>query len=483
MTLMLPAACNAGFSGNTRLSRNTCLPWKPFLSRNTSLPWNICLSSAAFFRKTVVVCRVMAGLLLLWAAALPVQASETNLVASGSAASLDTLRHIAPGDRAALARAAQDKNAGILVTDDTGRVLFSQNPDTPMVPASILKILTSLAALAQLGPDFHFTTLAAHDPGTHTLYVRGQGDPLFVSEAILSFCRRVKEKTGAKQIAKIVVDQSFFAEEIRIPGTGRSLNPYDATIGALGANFNTIHFTWDAAAQTHVSAEPQTPLLDIFTTQIRKTGLKQGRILVEKKLRPLYPGLLMNHFFKTLGVAVTGTVELGPFPAHDRADGTDQMPDTTDTTDTLPPLDTREIRTLVLSSPYSLEQVVEKLLTHSNNFIANQVMLAMGARAFGEPAILEKGVRVLADFARNALGWQQMQLVEGSGLSRKNRVTASQMGKLLQAFMPHHRLLKCTDTQYYKTGTLSDVRSRAGYFQGKDNRLYPFVTIHNGVGN
>jgi serine-type D-Ala-D-Ala carboxypeptidase/endopeptidase (penicillin-binding protein 4) len=499
MTLMSPAARNAGLSGNTRLprnigsSRNTSLSWKTLLSWNTSLfqktilPGNIFLSSAAFFRKTGVTCRVVTGVLLLWAAALPVQASETGPVVSGpvaseSMASMDVLRQIAPGDRAILARAAQDKKAGILVTDDTGTVLFSQNPDTFMVPASILKILTSLAALTHLGPDFHFTTLAAHDPDTHTLYARGQGDPLFVSEAILSFCRRFKEKTGVKEIRKIVVDQSFFAQNIQIPGTGRSLNPYDATIGALCANFNTIHFTWDAAAQTHVSAEAQSPLLDIFTGQIRKTGLKRGRILVEKQVRPLYPGLLMAHFFKTLGVAVTGPVELGPFPAYARTDGTAQMSDTPDTLDTLDTpnaLDNQEIRTLALSSPYSLEQVVEKLLTHSNNFIANQVMLAMGARTFGEPAILDKGVRVLTDFARKELGWQQMQLVEGSGLSRKNRVTAAQMGKLLQAFMPLHRLLKRTGTQYYKTGTLSDVKSRAGYFLGKDNRLYPFVIIHN----
>ncbi len=473
MSLILPTARNTIFSWNTGLS------WNTILARDISLSWNTGLSCAVFCRKACVFCWFVTCLMMLWTAVMPVRAFGSGPVISGSVISMDTLRHITPGDRTALARAAQDKKAGILVTDDTGTVLFSQNPDTPMVPASILKILTGLAALTHLGQDFHFATLAALDPDTHTLYVRGQGDPLFVSEAILSFCRRFKEKSGVKEIRKIVVDQSFFAKDIQIPGTGRSLNPYDATIGALCANFNTIHFTWDAAAKTHVSAEPQTPLLDIFKRQIRKTGLKQGRILVGKQVRPLYPGLLMAHFFKTLGVAVTGPVELGSFPAHLRTDGTAEMPDTP--ADTPDILDTLEIRPLALSSSYSLEQVVEKLLTHSNNFIANQVMLAMGARQFGEPAILDKGVRVLTDFARKELGWQQIQLVEGSGLSRKNRVTAAQMGKLLQAFMPLHRLLKRTGTQHYKTGTLSDVKSRAGYFLGKDNRLYPFVIIHNGV--
>ncbi len=454
-------------------------------ARNTILCRNIILSSAVFCRKTARICWVVTAL-LLWAAALPFQASGSGPVVSGSVGSKDGLRHIAPGDRAVLARAAQDKKAGILVTDDTGTVLFSQNPDTPMVPASILKILTGLAALTHLGQDYRFVTLAAHDPDTHTLYVKGRGDPLFVSEAILSFCRRFTEKTGITQIKKIVVDQSYFAADIQIPGTGRSLNPYDATIGALCANFNTIHFTRDAAAQTHVSAEPQTPLLEIFKKQIKDTGQNQGRILLEKQVRPLYPGLLMAHFFKTLGVEVSGPVALGPFPAHARTDGTAGMsdtPDTPDTRDSLNTLDNREIRALALSSPYRLEQVVEKLLTYSNNFIANQVMLAMGAQQFGEPATLKKGVAVLIDFAEKNLGWEQVQLAEGSGLSRKNRVTPVQMGKLLQAFMPFHRLLKRTGTQYYKTGTLSDVKSRAGYFLGKDNRLYLFVIIHNGVGH
>ena len=509
MLMLTAAARNAGFSGKTILSRNTSFSRNDNISRNAILSWNtdwfrkIIFYCAASCRKTGVVCRVVTTLLLMWSAALPVQASGSGTSVSDSVISLDALQHIAPGDRAALARAAQDKKAAILVTDDKGTVLFSQNPYIPMVPASILKILTSLAALTHLGPDFHFTTLAAYDPDTHILYVRGQGDPLFVSEAILSFCRRVKEKTGVKQIRKIVVDQSFFAADIQIPGTGRSLNPYDATIGALCANFNTMHFTWDAAAQTYVSAEPQTPLLDIFKRQIRKTGLKQGRILVEKQIRPLYPGLLMAHFFTTLGLDVTGPVETGPFPSHARTINTALMPDTPDKTvddtpddtldisdtpdtpdnpdnlDNLDNLDNRASKTLTLSSPYTLEQVVEKLLTHSNNFIANQVMLAMGAQAFGEPAILDKGVRVLTDFAGKELGWQQIQLAEGSGLSRKNRVTAAQMEQLLQAFMPHHRLLKRSSTQYYKTGTLSDVRSRAGYFIGTDNRLYPFVIILN----
>jgi D-alanyl-D-alanine carboxypeptidase/D-alanyl-D-alanine-endopeptidase (penicillin-binding protein 4) len=51
------------------------------------------------------------------------------------------------------------------------------------------------------------------------------------------------------------------------------------------------------------------------------------------------------------------------------------------------------------------------------------------------------------------------------------------MGTLLMAFMPHHTLMPFTGTQYYKTGTLTGIRTRAGYFVGTDQRLYPFVIM------
>jgi D-alanyl-D-alanine carboxypeptidase/D-alanyl-D-alanine-endopeptidase (penicillin-binding protein 4) len=356
-------------------------------------------------------------------------------------------------DRAELAQLAKNPGAGILVTDDQGQVLFSLNPDTPIVPASILKLLTSLAALEHWGPEYRFVTRAGWDPVTLTLYLQGLGDPLFVSETILHFCRQIIETTGMKKINRIVVDQEYFAPDIDIPGTGQSVNPYDATTGALCANFNTIHFTWDTATDGFVSAEPQTPLLKGFIKTIRQTGLKQGRILLEKDVRPLYPGLLMARFLKDSGVAVSGAVETGPMPTT-----------------------MGEQATLNLSSLWTLDEVVAKLLEFSNNFIANQVMLALGAHRYGPPATLEKGIRALTDCTATLPGWETAKIAEGSGISRENRITPAQMGQLLLAFMPYHELLRHTDSQYYKTGTLTGIRTRAGYFIGTDHRLYPFVT-------
>jgi serine-type D-Ala-D-Ala carboxypeptidase/endopeptidase (penicillin-binding protein 4) len=370
------------------------------------------------------------------------------------------LNNLSASDRAVLAQAANNRNTGILVIDDQGRVLFSRNADTPRVPASILKVLTSLAALEHLRPEYRFLTRATYDPGTRTLSVKGLGDPLFVSEVIQDFCGQMADAFDLQEVKKIVIDQSYFASDIIIPGTGRSLNPYDATTGALCANFNTLHFARDAASNTFVSAEPQTPLLELFEHTIKETGLKKGRILLKKDVRPRYPGLLMMHFLKELGVTVTGQVEIG------------LIPDSAPTFSGSAP-----VKTLTLASPWTLEEVVKKLLEYSNNFIANQVMLALGAHVHGPPATLDKGVQVLTRITADLPGWETANIAEGSGISRENRVTPAQMGTLLLAFMPHHELLRHSGTQYYKTGTLTGIRTRAGYFVGTDQRLYPFVIM------
>jgi serine-type D-Ala-D-Ala carboxypeptidase/endopeptidase (penicillin-binding protein 4) len=394
-------------------------------------------------------------------------------------AGVERLTALSAADRTTLKNAVKDPATGILVTDDQGRVLFSQNPDTPRVPASILKILTSLAALEQWGPEYRFTTQAAFDSRSRTLHVRGMGDPLFVSEVIRDFCGHLANAFDLQEIKKIVIDQGYFSPDISIPGTGRSLNPYDATTGALCANFNTLHFAWDAASNTFVSAEPQTPLLARFEKTIRQTRVKQGRILLEKEVRPLYPGLLMAHFFKDLGVNVAGAVEIGLFPNPEmEIEKKMGMEMESETVLKHPGRVRPDI--LTLTSPWTLEAVVEKLLRYSNNFIANQVMLALGAHVYGPPATLDKGIAALTRTASALPGWQTAKIAEGSGISRENRVTPTQMGTLLQKFMPYHTLLPRTGTQYYKTGTLTGIRTRAGYFTGTDHRLYPFVIF--GVG-
>ncbi len=351
--------------------------------------------------------------------------------------------------------AAMPKGIGILLLDDTGTPIHTRNPDQYFVPASTLKIFTSMAALDHFGSDGRFSTLAGYDPVNKDLYIKGMGDPLFISEVIRDFTARVAAHFKIKTVRHIYLDNGFFDPGIAIPGTGNSLNPYDATTGALCANFNTLAFAWDRERKIFISPEPQTPLLmDIFQAALKNTGLKKGRILLNREQQLLYPGQLMGHFLGEKGIPVTGRVSARSLPG-----------------------DLGEI--LRVPSPFTMAQVVEKLLRFSNNFIANQLMLTMGAQRHSTPATLEKGQQVLNAYA-GRFQIPGIHIVEGSGLSRSNRITPRQMGRLLLCFAPHAELLRENENEWYKTGTLSDVRSRAGYIKGKDQKKYPFVVFLNG---
>jgi D-alanyl-D-alanine carboxypeptidase/D-alanyl-D-alanine-endopeptidase (penicillin-binding protein 4) len=344
----------------------------------------------------------------------------------------------------------------VLLADPSGAVVYQINDTVPMIPASTLKILTSLTALETLGKEFVFFTRISYDTATHRLFLKGFGDPLLISEEVARMARQIASKFQPEQVSDIVLDNSFFSADITIPGTGRSKNPYDATTGALCANFNTFRFSWSPAQNRYISAEPQTPFLEIFKKEIRTSGQKQGRILLSPPLRERYPGLLLAEFLKQQGIPVTGKVITGPF-----CDGCSPV--------------------MAFASSFPLDQVVEKLLAFSNNFMANQIMLTLGAKRFGPPATLEKGVSVLNEFAETQLRLDGIKLVEGSGLSRQNRISARQMLRVLKAFLPYRRLLRQQGNEFYKTGTLSDVRTRAGYFMGKDGELYPYVIMLNGT--
>lgn len=123
-----------------------------------------------------------------------------------------------------------------------------------------------------------------------------------------------------------------------------------------------------------------------------------------------------------------------------------------------------------------LTQVVRGLLTYSNNFTANQIMLALAADEYDAPADLTKGHKALRAFL-SELGLDNIVIEEGSGLSRKNRISAQEMLIVLKHFRPYAKLLEADAYAYAKTGTLTAVHTYAGYLRGKQEQLYPCVIM------
>ncbi|MBW1694394.1 MAG: D-alanyl-D-alanine carboxypeptidase [Deltaproteobacteria bacterium] len=348
----------------------------------------------------------------------------------------------------------------VLVSDPTGHILFSKNEDVPLVPASTLKILTALVALHYLGPEYRFKTEFYMDRDSN-LKIKGFGDPLLISEVLLEVVDELSMRIDIdfKKINDLILDDSFFKSPIIIPGITSSYNPYDAPNGALCVNFNSVAFKRNKNG-TYVSAEPQTPLLPFVLPRINASSMNEGRIILSSNNSEItmYTGHLFSYFMKKKGVAPNGNIKIGTVQ--------------------------KEKDRLVFRyfSKFTLEQVVAKLLEHSNNFIANQLLIVAGAEMYGPPGTLEKGVLAARSYAHNTLKVDHFQMFEGSGISIKNRMSAKNLSKILKAFLPFHSLMPRNGRQLYKTGTLHGVHTRAGYIEDAKGALYSFVILINTPG-
>lgn len=356
----------------------------------------------------------------------------------------------------ALSALFAEKDACLLVAPD-GTELMAVHADIPLIPASILKILTALVGFHQLGPNFRFSTDIFLNP-EGDLTVKGYGDPLLISEVLQKLAAEIRGhlQAGMPAIRDLVLDDTYFAAPLTIPGISDSSQPYDAPNGALCANFNTVSFKREPDG-SYVSGEAQTPLLPAVAGRVRRSGLQEGRIPLSHKREEStgYTGHLLRYFLKENGVSMTGDIRYAI------------------------PNAPRGRLLLTFQSPFTLSQAVSKLLEFSNNFMANQILIAAGAKAFGLPGTLEKGIRAAKRFAADQLSLSDFNLVEGSGISRENRISTRTMGAVLKAFKPYHTLMQQKDTVFYKTGTLNGISTRAGYLYGPKEELYPFVVMLN----
>lgn len=352
------------------------------------------------------------------------------------------LRLIGPGD-------------ALLVAGPDGRVIYGKNETNKLTPASTLKILTALAAIDRLGMGYRFKTEFYRDPEGN-LKVKGYGDPLLISEEWQEIAQSLAP--SLREFKEMIVDDTYFGRDISVPGVGFTTNPYDAPLGALCANFNTVYFKRDDRGRI-VSAEPQTPMTPLALEKVRSLGATAGRYTFSPagSEAARYSGELLAHFLAEKGVQAGGVVRPGAVEGSD---------------------------TLVYThnSSFALEQILEKMFEFSNNFIANQVTVALGAAVYGPPGTLAKGVRVISGYARDVLHLPGIDIAEGSGISRLNRLSAADMLVVLKGFEPYRHLLVRKGRILYKSGTLSGVRTRAGYIEGGAGRPYYFVIFMNKSG-
>lgn len=344
------------------------------------------------------------------------------------------------------------ENAGLLMVDKLGQAVLSDHANTAFIPASTTKLVTAWLALKHWGEDYHFTTRFYLDNTTHTLWIKGSGDPFLISEELQLIANNLK-KQGIKQINAIGLDNSLFQANVLLPGTGKSNNPYDAVPSTLAANFNTINLK--KIKGKVVSAESQTPLTDYaksFSTQLKGRSLRvnTGRDAAnaEKNFAQLLAAFLRKQGVKVKTEIVRGKVDKQPlFYTH-----TNSKP---------------------------LAEMIRAMMKYSTNFLANQLVLVLSAEAYHRPANAHDVQRYIEQTLIKNFHWKNFIIKDGAGLSRENRLSPKQLVDVLEAFKPwKHLLPEIEPSIYAKSGTMNGISTLAGYIVDTNN-WQPFALMMN----
>ena len=96
---------------------------------------------------------------------------------------------------------------------NTGKTIYSHNPERLMIPASIMKAFVAYAALEYLKSDFHFTTEILTDH--NDLYFKFSGDPNLTKAQLLHLITKLPKHA----YRHVFIDDSIFDQEYRANGT------------------------------------------------------------------------------------------------------------------------------------------------------------------------------------------------------------------------------------------------------------------------
>lgn len=384
--------------------------------------------------------------------------ASSNITRSGTAYSFDAAAILAESylNRADLSNALW----GIRILRlDNREVLFEQNPVTSFVPASNTKLYTTAAALDQLGPDYRFLThVRATGPVESgvlngDLVIRGTGDPSFggrfnngdVTATFREWASRLKGLGITEIDGNIVGDDDAFDD---LPlGYGWSWDDetywYSAEVGALTFNDNCIDLTITGTQPGQPAVVSWEPLNTSYVTvENQSTTLPSGDESDEEYFR----ARASNHFTVKSAVAAGSTVReslsisnptvffvhtLRSVLVQEGITVNGYAVDIDDLANKPSPSVYSEL--FVHESP-PLSELAAVVNKRSHNLYAEQILRVMG----GDHVIDSDTTSAEAGLAEAAITWaaagidtSRIQLVDGSGLSRYNFVTAEMTSKLL----------------------------------------------------
>lgn len=406
---------------------------------------------------------------------------------------------------------------------ETGtEVYFAQNADKALIPASLSKLVTAGAVLHELHPGHKFRTELVSSAKVNNgvlmgdLYLKGGGDPSFVSENMWFLVNEFKRNNINRIEGNIIVDDTRF-DSIRFGG-GRQKErvdrAYDAPIGAMSMNWNSVAVFVRPGVKVgdklQIFADVPSPYIKVInktrtagagrgsTVSIARTTEKDfvGDVIVVSGAMALdhkevvsyksiskpdyWSGYNLVEFLKQRGVTVKGGVRIGASP--------------------------KDAITLAYSESKPLVSIVADMSKWSNNYVAEMLVKNLAAETGSSLATMEGGlVRVRSYMERLGYKKDEYEFINAAGFTRDNRFTAAQYGRFLEAvqkdftMFPEYlsslpiggvdgtlrsRMKGTAATKWVraKTGLLNGVVGLAGYAGRSNGTIVSFAFIYNGGG-
>ncbi len=404
------------------------------------------------------------------------------------------------------------RSVGVVVHSvDADQALLRHNAQQPMNPASVMKLVTTYAALELLGPAYTWKTEALIETSpaagqlNGNLYLRGSGDPRLALEQFWLLLRQLRVRGVSDIAGDLVLDRSAFALPAHDAAEfdNEPLRPYNAGPDALLVNLKSLRLTLQAdLAQKAVSVIAETPSDELrIVNQLKFVDDACGDWRERFKVAVNGQGIeLTGSFSAACGVKA---LHLSPWPADVQVErlfralwrelgGTLRGKVREGLTPAL-------ARPLAVQESPALGEVVREINKYSNNVMARQVFLTLAGERPATPDGARRRIRSWLE--EKNLKLPELMLDNGSGLSRSERASADGLSQLLLAawkspVMPElmsslplagvDGTLKkrlgnsaATGRAHLKTGYLEGVRAIAGYALDSSDKRWVVVFLIN----
>ena len=408
-----------------------------------------------------------------------------------------------------------------------GECVFEQNADKSLIPASILKLVTSSAALELLGPDYKFKTVIGYSGSlnkragklTGDIIIKGGGDPALGSDYFKDYYQNFPDNwiTAIKNLGIKKIDGRIITDDSRYdyqPVPAKWLwedtgNYYGAGVFGLSVFDNTykIHFRtsfegslpvitmvtpeycWYKLSNQLVAAGTEDKGY-VFAAPYSNTGWLAGSIPVDRNddiLKasipdpPLLLAEIIDNKLDSAGITISGNPSTARIEMRSYDDGT-----------------------VIISEEFSppLKKIIEVLNHESLNMIAEHLLKELGKVYKGKGTTMA-GIDVVKQFLGGAgVGDNGIFMEDGSGMSPLDGITARGMAKLLFLMKIRGRYFpdfysslpdagkEGTLKNFFrdpvfdskikaKSGSMTRVRSYAGYLKTISGKDLVFCIIVN----